>query len=66
MEHNGAGDGAATESRIVAAEASEASSPDGFASATPESPLAESPELVLALSFLGGLLLAGLVSRFGR
>jgi outer membrane murein-binding lipoprotein Lpp len=32
----------------------------------PEGAVAERPELLLGAAFLGGLLLAGLVSRFGR
>jgi hypothetical protein len=38
---------------------------DGYGSASPAQP-DERPEVVLGAAFVGGLLLAGLVSRVGR
>jgi hypothetical protein len=39
---------------------------NGAAGSPPDDPFAEKPELLLGAAFLGGLLLAGLVSRIGR
>jgi hypothetical protein len=63
-QQNGGGEPFATADSVAAS--SQASSLDGFSGATPEDPFAERPELLLGAALLGGLLLAGLVSRFGR
>jgi hypothetical protein len=39
---------------------------NGAAGSPPDEPFAGKPELLLGAAFLGGLLLAGLVRRFGR
>jgi hypothetical protein len=62
---NGSGDGGAATESVITAVPEEASSLDGYAMA-PEGAFAERPELLLGAAFLGGLLLAGLVSRLGR
>jgi hypothetical protein len=62
---NGAGDGSVATESVIAAATDEPSSLDGYTMA-PEGAVAERPELLLGAAFLGGLLLAGLVSRFGR
>jgi hypothetical protein len=64
-QQNGGGDAFAT-AESVAASGPTPSSPDGYAVAAGDDPFAERPELLLGIAFLGGLLLAGLVSRFGR
>jgi hypothetical protein len=38
---------------------------NGAAGSAADEPFAENPELLLGIAFLGGLLLAGLVSRIG-
>ena len=62
-QQNGSGQPFAT-AEGVAATAHVSS--DGFSGAAPEDPLADRPELLLGAALLGGFLLAGLVSRFGR
>ena len=64
-QHNGAGDTFVTTDGVRANEDG-ASSFDGFAGSASDDPVAERPELLLGAALLGGLLLAGLVSRFGR
>jgi hypothetical protein len=51
---------------LIAAAGEDTSSLNGFGGVSPDDPLADSPELVLAAGLLGGLLLAGVVSRIGR
>jgi hypothetical protein len=63
-QQNGGGEAFATADTVVAS--SQVSSLDGFSGAAPEDPFAERPELLLGAALLGGFLLAGLVSRFGR
>ena len=63
-DQNGSGDEAVVQETIVAVEA-EPSSLNGFG-APSEDPLAARPELLLGAAILGGVLLAGLVSRVGR
>jgi hypothetical protein len=63
---NGSGNGVATEEAIVAAAGHEPSSLDGFAGVSPTDPFSEHPELLVAAALLGGLMLAGLVSRVGH
>jgi hypothetical protein len=63
---NGSGNGVATEEVVAATAEGEPSSLDGFAGANPVDPFSEHPELVVAAAILGGLMLAGLVSRIGR
>jgi hypothetical protein len=63
---NGGGDGFGSPD-VISAEADEhASSLNGFAGAGPEGPFVEHPELLVGAAFVGGLLLAGLVSRLGE
>jgi hypothetical protein len=62
-ESNGGGSSVAAQELIAG---SDPSSLDGFGAGAPEDPLAERPELVVGGAFLGGLLLAALVSRIGR
>jgi hypothetical protein len=62
-EQNGSGDGVGAS--VVTTATEQPSSLDGYAIA-PEGPAAERPELLLGAAFVGGLLLAGLVSRLGR
>jgi hypothetical protein len=62
-EHNGSGNGTADDA-FAAAQADQ-SSFDGFAAIQP-APAGEHPELVVGLAFVGGVLLAGLMSRLGR
>jgi hypothetical protein len=64
-QQNGGGDAFAT-AESVAANSHGASSLDGFAGSATDDPFAERPELLLGAALLGGFLLAGLVSRFGR
>ena len=64
-QQDGGGNGYATAEVVVAAP-EHSSSLDGLASAAPDGPLAERPELLLGAAFVGGVLLAGLVSRLGR
>jgi hypothetical protein len=64
-QQNGGGEAFAT-AGTVGASTHQVSSLDGFAGSAPEDPFAERPELLLGAAFLGGLLFAGLVSRFGR
>ena len=64
-QRNGGGDAFAT-AESVAASTQPVSSPDGYAVKAADDPFAERPELLLGAAFLGGLLLAGVVSRFGR
>jgi hypothetical protein len=64
-QRNGAGDAFAT-AESATANSDGASSLDGFAGSATDDPFAEQPELLLGAALLGGLLLAGLVSRFGR
>jgi hypothetical protein len=59
---NGSGNGIADD--VFTANV-EPSSLDGMATA-PQEPFAEHPELLVGAAFVGGVLLAGLVSRFGR
>jgi hypothetical protein len=63
-QQNGGGDTFATAETVAAN--THPSSPDGFAGASTDDPFAERPELLLGVAFLGGLVFAGLVSRFGR
>jgi hypothetical protein len=63
---NGSGNGVATEEVIAASAEAEPSSLDGFAGASPVDPVGEHPELLVAAAVVGGLMLAGLVSRIGR
>lgn len=63
---NGSGNGVATEEVIAVTAESEPSSLDGFAGASPADPFSDHPELLVAAALLGGLMLAGLVSRVGR
>jgi hypothetical protein len=65
-QQNGGGNIGATEELIAAGANQEASSLDGFGQATPKTPFSEHPELLIGAAFLGGVLLAGLVSRIGR
>jgi hypothetical protein len=66
MAHqNGGGDAFAT-AETVAANSHAVSSLDGFGGSATDDPFAERPELLLGAAFLGGLVLAGLVSRIGR
>jgi hypothetical protein len=64
MEATWSGNGAAGEEVIARAE--ETTSLDGLAGAAPEGPFEGRPEFLLAAALLGGLLVAGLVSRVGR
>jgi hypothetical protein len=65
-QHNGGGEVAATEEVVAAAAHAETSSLNGFGQATPETAFADRPELLVGAALLGGILLAGVVSRFGR
>jgi hypothetical protein len=65
-QQNGGGDVGATAELIASGADAEASSLDGFGQAAPEGPYSEHPELLVGAAFLGGLLLAGMVSRLGR
>jgi hypothetical protein len=61
-EQNGA------ESEVTAdafAARDEPASLNGYGAA-PESPIADRPEVLIGAAVIGGLLLAGIVSRFGR
>jgi hypothetical protein len=64
-QQNGGGDAFAT-AETVAANSHQASSLDGHTGSAADDPFAERPELLLGAALLGGLLLAGLVSRLGR
>jgi hypothetical protein len=64
-QQNGGGDAFAT-AEAVAADSNVGSSLDGFGGSAADDQFAERPELLLGAALLGGLLLAGLVSRFGR
>jgi hypothetical protein len=63
-EQNGAGNNVAAEEAISAAQ--EDFSHDGLGAASPEAPLTDRPELLIGAAVVGGLLLAGVVSRLGR
>jgi hypothetical protein len=65
MEATWSGNGAAAGEEVIA-QAGETTSFDGVVSAAPQDPLEERPELLLAAALVGGLLVAGLVSRIGR
>ena len=65
-QHNGGGEVAATEEVVAAAAHTETSSLNGFGQAAPEMAFADHPELLVGAAVLGGILLAGLVSRLGR
>lgn len=62
-KHNGAGNDVDTDEAIAAAQ--DASSLNGFGGA-PEGALGDRPEVLIGAAVLGGLLLAGMVRRFGR
>jgi hypothetical protein len=64
-QEDGAGNGVAVEEAITGTPEA-VSSLDGFGSAAPEGPVSEHPEILLAAAIVGGLLLAGVVSRLGR
>jgi hypothetical protein len=64
-DHNGSGNGVATEEAVTAAAQADPWSPDGVMAAGPQDQLADRPELLLGAALLGGLLLAALVSRIG-
>jgi hypothetical protein len=64
-QQNGGGNIGATE-ELIADGANGDASLDGFGQATPETPFSDHPELLVGAAFLGGMLLAGLVSRLGR
>ena len=64
-DHNGSGNGVATEEAVTAAAHPGPWASDGVVGAAPEDPLADRPELLLGAALLGGLLLAALVSRIG-
>jgi hypothetical protein len=63
-QQNGGGEVFSTAENVTGS--TQLSSPDGFARAEPEDTFASRPELLLGAAFVGGLLLAGLVSRIGR
>jgi hypothetical protein len=63
-QQNRSGTDAAAESAITAA--TEGAALDGYVHAAPEDPFSERPELLVGAAFLGGFLLAGVVSRFVR
>jgi hypothetical protein len=63
-QQNGSGTDAAAESAISAA--TEGAALDGYVHAAPEDAFSERPEMLVGAAFLGGFLLAGLVSRLGR
>jgi hypothetical protein len=63
--HNGGGDAFVT-AEAVAVDSHARSSVDGFGGSAADDQFAERPELLLGAALLGGLLLAGLVSRLGR
>jgi hypothetical protein len=62
-EHNGAEADVSADDAIAAA--AEPQSLNGFGAA-PEPPLSDRPEMLIGAALLGGVLLAGVVSRFGR
>jgi hypothetical protein len=62
---NGSGNGAATE-EVIGIAADHQPSLDGFGTASSTDAFGEHPELLLLAGVVGGLLLAGLVSRIGR
>jgi hypothetical protein len=64
-EQNGAGNNLAAEEAISAAQ-EDMSSLDGLGDASPQAPLTDRPELLIGAAVIGGLLLAGVVSRLGR
>jgi hypothetical protein len=65
-QSNGSGNDAATGEVIGTTSDGETTSLDGAAGAALDDPLADRPELLIGAAFLGGVLLAGMVSRFGR
>jgi hypothetical protein len=66
MAQQNGGRGAFATAESVDSSTHEASSLDGFSGSATDDPFAEQPELLLGAAFLGGLLIAGLVSRLGR
>jgi hypothetical protein len=62
-EQNGAGADVSADDAVAGA--ADPSSLNGYGAA-PEPPMADRPEVLLGVAVLGGVLLAGMVSRFGR